>query len=114
VEQLKKIFEQASEGLGRSPLELSTEHGPVVDKQQYEKVMAYIDIGKATAQLVTGGRRKGSRGCFIGPTIFLDPKDDSPILKEEIFGPVLCVKTFKTEDEVVELANGTEYGLAGK
>ncbi len=74
--------------------------------------MSYIDVGKRTAQLITGGSRKGSRGCFIEPTIFLNPAGDSAIWNEEIFGPVLCIKTFRSEDEVVLRANDTLYGLA--
>ncbi|KAK3115289.1 hypothetical protein LTR53_005512 [Teratosphaeriaceae sp. CCFEE 6253] len=109
---LKEIFEKASHGLGASPLELTTEHGPVVDKTQFENVMRYIAIGKETATLVTGGHQKGSRGCFIEPTIFSNPSRDSAILHEEIFGPVLTVKTFKTEDEVIAMANDTTYGLS--
>ena len=84
----------------------------MVDQQQFDKIMSYIDVGKRTAQLVTGGSRKGDRGCFIEPTIFLNPADDSAVWKEEIFGPVLCIKTFKSEDEVVAIANDTVYGLA--
>lgn len=95
-------------------MELSTEHGPIVDQQQFDKIMGYIDSGKKSAQLVTGGSRKGDKGCFIEPTLFLNPPADSAILQEEIFGPVLCVKTFKSEDEVVALANDTIYGLAGR
>ncbi|OAL44487.1 aldehyde dehydrogenase [Pyrenochaeta sp. DS3sAY3a] len=112
VAGLKKIFETATTNLGASPLELTTDHGPVVDRQQFDKIMSFIDAGKSTAELVTGGSRKGEKGCFIEPTIFLNPSDDSPVLNEEIFGPVLCIKTFKTEEEVIELANNTVYGLA--
>jgi aldehyde dehydrogenase (NAD+) len=63
---------------------------------------------------VTGGVRKGDKSNFIEPTIFLNPPTESTIYKEEIFGPVLVLKTFATEKEEVELANDTNYGLAGK
>jgi len=76
-------------------------------------VLAYIEEGQKAAQLVTGGKRKGTKGFFIEPTIFLNPAPDSKIYRQEIFGPVIVVKTFKTEDEVIELANDTEYGLSG-
>lgn len=112
VPQLKEIFEKASKNLGKSPQEMETEHGPVVDQQQLDKIMSYIEIGKDTAQLITGGTRKGSQGCFINPTIFLNPKHDSPIWKEEIFGPVLSIRTFRSEDEVIAMANDSTYGLA--
>ncbi len=90
----------------------NTQHGPVVDQQQFERIMGYIEQGKKSATLLTGGGRIGTKGSFIQPTIFLEPSVDSPIWTEEIFGPVLTVKTFRTEEEAVELANETEYGLA--
>ncbi|KAM0273140.1 hypothetical protein ACHAQH_008489 [Verticillium albo-atrum] len=112
IEAIKAIFEQARDGMGGSPLEMSTQHGPVVDKSQFDRIMGYIEKGKQTAELLTGGKRKGTKGCFIEPTLFVNPTADSPIWKEEIFGPVLTIKTFKTEEEAIELANDTVYGLA--
>lgn len=100
--------------MGPSPLEMTTQHGPVVDKQQFDRIMSFIEAGKSSATLLHGGNRIGSKGCFIEPTLFLNPSSDSRIWKEEIFGPVLTVKTFKTEEEAIELANDTDYGLAGK
>lgn len=114
IQAIKEVFERARDGMGSSPLELSTQHGPVVDKSQFDRIMGYIEKGKQSAELVTGGKRKGSKGCFIEPTLFVNPTSDSPIWKEEIFGPVLTVKTFKTEKEAIELANDTVYGLACK
>ena len=110
---LKINYERASQDLGASPLDARTTLGPVADKAQLKRVLAYIEEGQKTAQLVTGGKRKGSKGFFIEPTIFLNPAPDSKIYRQEIFGPVIVVKTFKTEDEVIELANDTEYGLSG-
>lgn len=100
--------------MGGSPQDMSTSHGPVVDKLQFERIMSYIEKGKKSAQLLTGGKRIGTKGCFIEPTLFVNPSADSPIWNEEIFGPVLTVKTFKTEDEAIELANHSLYGLAGE
>lgn len=108
------MFEQAGAELGGDPLDLATKHGPVVDRLQLDRVMSYIEKGKASAQLLVGGNRKGTKGCYIEPTLFVNPAEDSAIWREEIFGPVLTVKTFRTEDEAVELANNTSYGLAGK
>lgn len=113
-EAVKAQFEAVAAGMGANPLELTTTHGPVVDKAQYDRVMGYIDIGKDTAELLTGGGRKGDKGCLIEPTIFVDPKPGSRIWTEEIFGPVMSIKTFKTEEEAIELANETTYGLACK
>jgi len=109
---LVKVFETASKGFGADVLNPETQHGPVVDHLQFKSIMKYIELGKQSAKLLTGGERIGDKGNFIQPTIFLDPTSDSPIWTEEIFGPVLTVKTFKTEQEAVALANGTEYGLA--
>jgi aldehyde dehydrogenase (NAD+) len=96
------------------PTNANTFIGPLADTKQLDRIMAYLKQGKQDAQLVTGGTRKGDTGNFIEPTIFLDPPTESTIYKEEIFGPVLVLKTFKTEEEVVDLANDTNYGLAGK
>lgn len=114
IKSLKTVFESVSAGMGANPLEPTTTHGPVVDKAQYDRVMGYIGIGNETATLLTGGSRKGDKGCTIEPTIFVDPKPGSKIWTEEIFGPVMSIKTFKTEEEAIELANETTYGLACK
>ena len=110
----KTIFDGIGAQMGSSPLELATSHGPVVDKLQFDRVMSYIDKGKTSAQLLTGGKRLGSKGCFIEPTLFVNPDPQSPIWKEEVFGPVLTVRTFKTEEEAISMANDSLYGLAGE
>jgi aldehyde dehydrogenase (NAD+) len=114
IEAVKHQFEAVNKGMGPNPLEPTTTHGPVVDKAQFERIMGYIDIGKGDAELLTGGSRKGDKGYIVEPTIFMNPKQGSRIWSEEIFGPVLRIKTFKTEEEAIELANDTTYGLAGK
>jgi aldehyde dehydrogenase (NAD+) len=114
IEALKERFENSGDMMGGDPLERTTGLGPLVDRVQLERVQGYIEKGKTSATLLTGGAKKGEKGCFVLPTIFLDPQDDSPVYKEEIFGPVLVVKTFKTETEVVDLANDTTYGLVGQ
>jgi betaine-aldehyde dehydrogenase len=88
--------------------------GPLVSKPQHDKVMRYLEIGKAEAKLVTGGGRPASQnaGYFVEPTIFADVPRDARIWKEEIFGPVLSVTTFKSEDEAVAIANDSDFGLA--
>lgn len=74
--------------------------------------MNYIDIGKKEgAKLLTGGKRVGSRGWFVEPTVFADVKDDMTIAKEEIFGPVMSILKFKDVDEVIQRANNSCYGL---
>lgn len=95
------------------PFDASTEQGPQVDKAQFDKIMSYIDKGKAQgAKCVTGGERFGNKGYFISPTIFADVKDEMAIARDEIFGPVMSVIRFKEIEEVIERANTTDYGLA--
>ncbi len=88
--------------------------GPLVSKPQYEKVLRYIDIGRSEASLVSGGARPAhlNTGYFVEPTIFADVPATARIWREEIFGPVLAVTTFKAEEEAVALANNSEFGLA--
>lgn len=88
--------------------------GPLVSKTQYDKVMGFIEAGKHEASLVCGGGRPPgfNAGYFVEPTIFTGVSPDARIWKEEIFGPVLSVAAFNTEDEALHLANDTEFGLA--
>lgn len=80
---------------------------------QLDKILKYIEIGKSEgATLLAGGERLPQKGFFIKPTIFGDVKEDMRIVKEEIFGPVITISKFKTVDEVVKLANDSDYGLA--
>jgi len=96
-----------------NPLDPSTEQGPQVDRDQFDKIMHYIDLGKKEgAQLASGGKRHGDKGFFIEPTLFTDVKDDMAIARDEIFGPVMSILRFKDMDEIVERANKTCYGLA--
>jgi len=91
---------------------MNTFMGPLADGKQFERVMSFLDAGRNEAELVTGGVRKGEKGYYIEPTIFLNPGDDARIYKEEIFGPVITIRTFKTEEEAVKLANDTAFGLS--
>ncbi|THU91051.1 aldehyde dehydrogenase [Dendrothele bispora CBS 962.96] len=95
------------------PFSSTTLHGPQISDNQFKRVMGYIDSGKADgATMLTGGERIGSEGFYIKPTIFTECKPDMKIIREEIFGPVASVIKFKTEEEVIEMANDTSYGLA--
>src|ERR1700733_5072765 len=95
------------------PFDPTTEQGPQVSDEQFDKVMGYIDSGKREgAKMLCGGKRVGDRGYFISPTIFTDVKDEMKISREEIFGPVMSIIPFKNIDEVVRRANNTTYGLA--
>ncbi|KAH7389973.1 aldehyde dehydrogenase [Pyrenochaeta sp. MPI-SDFR-AT-0127] len=110
TEAIKRIFESTK--LGTNPLDASTGYGPVVDKAQFDRIMSYVELGKQSATLLTGGSQRGTKGCYIEPTAFVNPSKDSRILREEIFGPVLTIQTFRTEEEAIALANETDYGLA--
>ena len=88
------------------------DHGPQVDDIQFKKVLGYIEKGKTEGATVSlGGNRHGSKGYFVEPTIFSDVSDDMTIAKEEIFGPVMSLMKFSTDEEVVSRANATMYGL---
>ncbi|KAL3512950.1 hypothetical protein ACH5RR_025667 [Cinchona calisaya] len=96
------------------PLEEGCRLGPVVSRGQYEKVMNFISTAKTEgATILCGGERPENleKGFFVKPTIITDVKASMQIWREEVFGPVLCVKTFATEEEAIELANDTHYGL---
>jgi aldehyde dehydrogenase (NAD+) len=87
--------------------------GPQIDEIQFKKIMGYIEKGKAEgANCVLGGKRLGDKGYYVAPTIFTGVQDGMTIAKEEIFGPVMQLMTFKTLDEAVQRANATHYGLA--
>ncbi|KAF8805642.1 aldehyde dehydrogenase [Phlegmacium glaucopus] len=95
------------------PFGQGTEHGPQVSTIRFDRVMGYIDSGKAAGATVHhGGEPHRNEGYFIKPTIFTDIHPDMKIVKEEIFGPVAVIIKFKDEAEVVEMANNTTYGLA--
>jgi aldehyde dehydrogenase (NAD+) len=95
------------------PLDPATEQGPQVDQAQFDKIMRYIDLGhKEGAKCVTGGKRFGTRGYYVEPTLFVDVKDNMAIATDEIFGPVMSVLKFKDLDEIAARANNTTYGLA--
>ncbi|KXS13763.1 putative aldehyde dehydrogenase AldA [Gonapodya prolifera JEL478] len=106
----KKVAESIKLGDQFDP---ATEQGPQVDEVQFNSIMRYIDHGvQEGAKLVTGGKRHGTSGYFVEPTIFADVKEDAKIMQEEIFGPVVAVTTFKSEEEIIKRANASTYGLA--
>ncbi|OWM65364.1 hypothetical protein CDL15_Pgr008954 [Punica granatum] len=96
------------------PLEDGCRLGPIVSAGQYEKILKFIATAKSEgATILFGGDRPKHlrKGFFIEPTIITDVDRSMQIWREEVFGPVLCVKTFSTEEEAIELANDTQYGL---
>lgn len=110
VDKLKALSKGRKIG---DPFDPATEQGPQVDKEQFNKIMSYIDKGKSQgANCVIGGNRVGNKGYFIEPTVFSNVEDNMAIATDEIFGPVVSVIKFKSVDEVVKRANNTFYGLA--
>ncbi len=110
VEKLVKLAANRKVG---NPFDKGTEQGPQIDQAQYDKIMSYIEKGKAAgATCVTGGERAGDRGYFIKPTVFDNVTDDMEIARNEIFGPVLSILTYDNWDDLLTRANDTFYGLA--
>jgi len=98
------------------PTRQDTEMGAVISKEHYESVLNYISRGKSEgARVASGGNRPGKfkKGYYINPTVLENVDPNATVACEEIFGPVVAVIPFSTEDEAVEIANNTEYGLAG-
>ncbi|KLU89404.1 aldehyde dehydrogenase [Magnaporthiopsis poae ATCC 64411] len=95
------------------PFKDDTFQGPQVSQLQYDRIMEYIKAGKDEGATVeTGGERHGDKGYFIQPTIFTNVRSDMKIMQEEIFGPVCAIAKFKTEEEVIQMGNDSNYGLA--
>ncbi|MCG3174297.1 MAG: Betaine aldehyde dehydrogenase [Myxococcota bacterium] len=100
------------------PASRDIDMGPLISRRQQERVLGYIETGKAEgAKLLCGGGVPGgdlfARGCFVSPTVFHGVKNSMTIAREEIFGPVLCVIPFRDEQEAIAIANDSSYGLAG-
>jgi aldehyde dehydrogenase (NAD+) len=87
--------------------------GPLATKAHYDRVVGYLEASKNAGEIIFGGNPH-AKGLYIEPTIVLNPDLDSSMYREEIFGPILALRTFKTEEEAIELANDTEFGLNGK
>src|SRR6185369_4825098 len=96
------------------PLERDTKMGALVSKEQYDRVLSYLDIGKKEAKVASGGGRseKFAKGYFVQPTIFYDVDNSARIAREEIFGPVATVIPFDDEKDAMKIANDSPYGLA--
>ena len=110
---VERVVELSRKRRVGDPFHPDTEQGPQVDRAQFEKIMGYIESGKREgATCATGGKRHGTKGFFIEPTVFTNVADSMAIAREEIFGPVLSILRFKDTDEVIRRANATDYGLA--
>lgn len=115
VKEAVERFNQVKVGL---PWEADTQMGSQINKAQMEKILQYIEVGKAEgATVLCGGEQLKSEGlengCFLKPTLLGNVTNHMRVAQEEIFGPVACILKFRTEDEVVDMANDSEYGLGG-
>ncbi|KAI4719634.1 aldehyde dehydrogenase [Aureobasidium sp. EXF-10727] len=110
TECIKAMSANPPEGI--DPLSPEAKHSPQVDKAQFDNILRYLELAKESGgEIVLGGKKQTDKGYFIEPTVVRNPDHNSRISKEEIFGPVLCFNTFEAEEEVMQRANDTEYGL---
>ncbi|TCK02616.1 betaine-aldehyde dehydrogenase [Marinobacterium mangrovicola] len=114
---LEQLAERTAKLVVGDPQNPNTQIGALISEEHLGKVMGFIDAAKtAGARLVCGGERVTEngldKGYFVAPTVFADCSDDMPQVREEIFGPVMSVLKFSSEEEVINRANDTDYGLA--
>jgi len=117
-----KIYDKVVDGVARiarsiklgSPLQPSTQMGPLVSTRQQQRVLGYIRSGvEQGASVVAGGGAAADVGCYVQPTLLVDVREDMRVVQDEIFGPVLGIMRFDDFDEVMQRANGTQFGLGG-
>lgn len=116
LEEVKELLKKTlSDTIVGDPENKATTVGPMVNTKQYDRVQNYIQIGiNEGAEILIGGLGKPAgleKGNFVKPTVFINANNQMRIAREEIFGPVLSVITYKTEEEAIEIANDTTYGL---
>ncbi len=116
-----EFVEKAAKAIGRvhvgDPLLDATTMGPLVSERECQRVMGVIAqaVEERHGRLVAGGQRLGGEfadGCFLTPTVFADVDNTTSLAQEEIFGPVLCILRFETEEEAIQIANDSPYGLS--
>jgi aldehyde dehydrogenase (NAD+) len=113
IAALKAAFEDTNKQFGANPADPGVMFGPMATKPHYDRVVSYLSASQKAGEIIVGGKPHAT-GLYIEPTIVLNPDVNSPMYKEEIFGPILALRTFKTEEEAIELANDTEFGLNGE
>lgn len=112
-EVVAKVVEKAKQLTVGDTTDRKNAMGPVVDKNAYQKIQQYIEIGKSEGKIVAGGTLDAQEGYFIQPTIVTDVAPTARLAQEEIFGPVLAVVKARDFDDALAIANNTEYGLTG-
>ncbi len=117
----KPIFDRVAEGVAEQAkkirvgpgLEPKTQMGPLVSEDQLNRVCGYLESGLAQgATALAGGHKKGDKGYFVEPTLFVNAREDMKVVREEIFGPVVVAMPFETPEDIASRANDSEYGLA--
>ena len=119
----KKIFDQVVSGVVDrakvlkvgSGMQTDTQMGPLISQKQLDRVSGYVDSGtQQGAEVVVGGKPMGGKGYFMQPTVLAETNRDMRVVREEIFGPVVCAMPIGDEDldQIVRVANDTEYGLS--
>jgi phenylacetaldehyde dehydrogenase len=116
----RKVFDQVVEGVSAAAAKIQlgpgldprTVMGPLVSREQQERVLGFIESGKKDgARVLTGGDAPSSPGFYVNPTVLTDVRPDMTVVREEIFGPVLVAQRFDDADDLAALANDTPYGL---
>ncbi|OWY68906.1 1-pyrroline-5-carboxylate dehydrogenase [cyanobacterium TDX16] len=114
AELVRKVVDRASKLTIGNPTKPENFHmGAVIDKSAFDKISSYIEIGKKEGKMLLGDAKAPTDGFFIPPTIFDDIKPNARLAQEEIFGPVLAIIKGRGFDELLAIANGTDYGLTG-
>jgi len=110
---LERLCERLEKAVIGDPLDPATSFGPLISEAQLQIALGYVEMGQTEgAILAYGGQRVKRDGFYLQPTVFVNVTDDMIIAREEIFGPVMSILDFQEEDEVVQRANATEFGLA--
>jgi 5-carboxymethyl-2-hydroxymuconic-semialdehyde dehydrogenase len=114
-EFVARFVEKASSLRQGDPRDLTTDIGPQISREHLERIDGFVQRAKADGAeaVIGGGRNDDLGGLFYRPTLFVGARPGSEILTQEVFGPVLTLQTFTSEDEAIALANGTDFGLAG-
>ncbi|MGE0298977.1 aldehyde dehydrogenase family protein [Pseudonocardia sp.] len=115
----ESVYDQVVEGVAARAAEIkvgngldaTTEMGPLVSQEQFDRVTGYIDSGRSDGAGIHGGTRVGDKGYFVAPTVLAGAREDMKAVQEEIFGPVVAAMPFRSEDEIIPVANNTNYGL---
>lgn len=114
TQKMKERYKNIEAAIGCDLIQPTSRVGTLIDTKQLEYVLKGIEIGKESGTILTGGKQKGTTGCYVQPTIFVDVEEDSKLQRDEVYGPVMLIKSFKTEQDAIRMGNDTEYRLAAQ